>query len=864
MSQEHCIRTIIDETQTTLTKEEVADVVEMLIQYDIHPRNRQVFGPFSPEQGRIQQELESTTNARLVEARDILIARARLVAAQQRANVVMDAEKRAVREISYNAAPDTSLGIQSKLVGTNTPFHGSRDSAAAAIEGNVHNLLGAFDRELKANGLDRLFANRSLEREWARELEQLNMRNGQPGITGNRQAQQIAQAIYNMQRAGVEMLNTEGAFVGSYNGYISKTTHSAHLLRRMGEDEWVSLAQRHFDIDTIYPNRAPEFIDNALREQYRRIASGLHDSYDPAELDVITYSAGQNMAKKVSERRVIHFKSADDWLAYMEQASEMTPTQVIFQSAMSMSRDAGLMRVWGTNPKRALETDFVMSLQRARDAGDMDLVQRLNEQRRHYDLWMSYMTGEANHVHNQTANLIVHNTLAVQRMAKLGFLPFAQLTDLASVAGELRYQGVGFVDRLTATLGGYIRGGHGSEKRQVSELLNAFIEGEIGQYGALMEVNDPRISGGFTGRIHQIQEWFFRYTGAMAMTNRARGSVMVMMSRNLGQHKDTPWVNMDAPEQRIMQAFSIGEHEWDALRQAPWLVGNEGRTYLTPRDALAIPDAAIDAYNQATGTVNEYGAFRRQMADRLYAYYADRMDYGVLQPGVAERAILYQGAAADTPLGAALRLAMQFKSFTVAMLRRTWGREIYGGQSSMGAIGGLMQFFILGTILGIVSNGLNQLLKGQDPTSQWDEFPTQAVLAGFTRAGAASIMGDYLFGQWNRHGTSLAAYALGPTMGEVERFSSIYAALVRGENPSGDVIRFARSITPFTNMFYTKLATDWLFWNALTEAANPGYLRRMQRRLKKDQGIEFLGTPGFVESITGDSSFAPSEWQAGN
>lgn len=862
MSIDRCLRTIIDETGTTLPKEDIADVVEMLIQYQIHPRNRQVFGPFSPEQGRIMTELEQPSTQRLQEARDILIARAQLIAAQQRANVVMDAEKRARRTLSYTHAPDPALGIQSKLVGTNAPFLGSRDSAAAAIEGNVHNLLGAFDRELKAHGLDREFASRGFEQEWARELHELNRTNGQPGITGSPQGLQIAQIIHTMQRNGVQMLNNEGAFIGRYDGYISKTTHSAHLLRRMGEDAWVALGQQHFDIATIYPNRTPQFIEDALRQQYRRIASGLHDSYDPAELDLMTYSPGQNLAKKISESRVIHFKSADDWLAYMNVASEMTPTQVIFQSAMSMSRDAGIMRIWGTNPKRALETDFITQLQQARDRGDMAMVQRLNEQRAHYDTWMAYMTGEANHVHNQTANLIVHNTLAIQRMAKLGFLPFAQLTDLASVAGELRYQGVGIVDRLTAVTTSYFRGGATSEKRQVAELLNAYIEGEIGQYGALMEVNDPRIAGGFTGRLHQIQEWFFRYTGATAMTNRARGSVMYMMSRNMGQQRGKSWAQLDAPEQRIMRAFSIEEDEWAALNAANWTRGHAGNTYLTPRDAYNIPDAAIDAYNQARGTAMDYHEFRRTMADRLYSYYADRMDYGVLQPGIAERAIMYQGKPADTALGAALRLAMQFKSFTVAMLRRTWGREIYGGQSNLGKMAGLMQFMVLGTALGTLSNALTQLAKGQDPFSQWDEFPTQALLAGFTRAGAASVMGDFLFGEWNRHGTSLTAYALGPTFGESDKFLTMYAKMIRGENPAGDAIRLARSITPFTNMFYTKLATDYLFWNALTEAANPGYQRRLERRLKRDQGIEFLDTPDAINYLTGSRSFAPNDFRA--
>src|SRR5262245_16810666 len=125
MSIDRCLRTIIEETQTQLPKEDVASIVEMMIAYDQHPRNRQVFGPFSPEQGRMQTALENPASQRLANARDIMIARARLVAAQQAANVVMDAAKGAERYATYTNAPSRAMGLQAKLIGTNTPFLGS-------------------------------------------------------------------------------------------------------------------------------------------------------------------------------------------------------------------------------------------------------------------------------------------------------------------------------------------------------------------------------------------------------------------------------------------------------------------------------------------------------------------------------------------------------------------------------------------------------------------------------------------------------------------------------------------------------------------------------------------------------------------
>lgn len=856
MNADRCIRQIIDNTGTSLSKQEVGQIMEMLIAYDVHPRNQQVFGPFSPEQGRVQTAIEGAVSPdQLAVARDILIARARVVAAQQRANVVMDAAKRADRFATYANAGDEALGVQAKLIGTNTPFLGNRDSAAAAIEANTFQLLGEFDAELKAAGVDRLFASGAMERDWTRELYELNRTTPGPRrpVTNNPQALQIARIVQNLQRRGLEMVNREGAYVGSYDGYISRTTHSSDLIRRMGEDAWVGYAQQYFDIATIYPNRTAQHIEEQLRAQYKRIASGKHDSYDPEELDLIANVPGQNMAKKVSESRVIHFRDAESWLNYMAVASDQTPSQVIIGAAQKAARDAALMRIWGTNPKASLAADVQLLQQQARDRGDFDAVDRLATQERSYNLWMGYMTGEANQVHNQTWARITSNTLAIQRMGKLGFLPFAQLVDLASVGGELRYQGVGFIDRMTASLSGYFRGGVGSEKRQVADLLGAYFEGELSQYNAHLEINDPRMLGGFTGRVNRLQDIFFRYSGAQALTNRARGGLLHMMSRHMGAQYGTLWARMDEPERRIMEAFNIGEHEWAALNRAMWTVGAEGNTFLTPRDAMNIPDAAIAQYNVAVGRVWEYGEFRDAMAQRLYSYYADRMGYGVLSPGVGEKALLYFGAKPGSPLGVALRLITQFKSFMVANFRRTWGREINGGQGALGAMAGIAEYAVTGATLGVLANGMNQLFKGQDPFSQWENDPTSAVLAGLTRAGTSSVIGDFLFSPVNRHSQNLAEYALGPTVGSAQTLWNAVDNMRKGENPSGDLLRFTRGLTPFSNLWYTKLGLDYLIWNGLTEASNPGYLRRTERNMKKTQGLEFLKRP---------VDMSPNQWRA--
>jgi hypothetical protein len=49
--------------------------------------------------------------------------------------------------------------------------------------------------------------------------------------------------------------------------------------------------------------------------------------------------------------------------------------------------------------------------------------------------------------------------------------------------------------------------------------------------------------------------------------------------------------------------------------------------------------------------------------------------------------------------------------------------------------------------------------------------------------------------------------------------------------------------TPFMNLFYSRIVLDYLVLYQIQEALNPGYLRRMERQVEREQGQEFLLAP---------------------
>ena len=119
---EDCIARIIRATNSKLTKNEVGDIMEMILRYAQNPKAKKVFGPFSPEQGRVQEALENAPkDSDLSAARDTIIARARLIAAQQQANRAMNAVKLNDRLKMYEGAPSYHLGAWKLPLSARTP-----------------------------------------------------------------------------------------------------------------------------------------------------------------------------------------------------------------------------------------------------------------------------------------------------------------------------------------------------------------------------------------------------------------------------------------------------------------------------------------------------------------------------------------------------------------------------------------------------------------------------------------------------------------------------------------------------------------------------------------------------------------------
>ena len=106
------------------------------------------------------------------------------------------------------------------------------------------------------------------------------------------------------------------------------------------------------------------------------------------------------------------------------------------------------------------------------------------------------------------------------------------------------------------------------------------------------------------------------------------------------------------------------------------------------------------------------------------------------------------------------------------------------------------------------------------------------------------IYGDFLFGEMkNRFGGNPISTFLGPTAGAANDLFDLFGRVKAGEDPSIQAWRFLMNNFPGINLFYTRIALDYLILYRVQESLSPGYLRRLERRVREENEQEFLVFP---------------------
>ncbi len=738
---------------------------------------------------------------------------------------------------------DPVEGLKAVMVGIQKPLPGARQSVDSAYLALARKFQGGMLSDLRRAGLLEVLNSRAIDRDIARELWEIRP-DGSPGISGSREAREIAAIVNKWQKETLTRLNRAGAYVQELKGYIVRQSHDFRKVTKAGFDNWKEFIARRLDYDRTIGTGNP---DEVLPLIYSDLVKGKQLLLPEDQL--VRPGRGPDIARKVSEHREIHFRDADSWFEYNQRFGNKSIGESAFSALDQAARNIALLEAFGPEPEAMLKTVIQDLVDKAdvRTKPGINTVAALRGETRAgqmLQLYFDELSGKTNIKANNLTARVGRGWRALNTLSKLGLATVSSITDVATKAAELNYQGVNLLEAYARSLADILQGRGGEWKREFADLLGAGFEGALGDVHGRFTTTDD-LPGGMT----KAMQLFFKWNGLNWWTDANKTGTILMLARHLGLQGEKSFEALPVELQRSLPMYGIDGGRWGLLRtlvkEAP-----DGRKYLSPEGIADLPSKAVrEAFGAPRANEREVLRMKDELETSLRAYLADRTDHAIFSPGAYEKTIATLGTQAGTPLGEAVRMLMQFKQFSITGISRGLGRAIYGKGADTIAQAlfkgkadfvGLAHLMVSTTVFGYLAMAAKDIIKGKTPRDPKDP---KTWVSSFVQGGGAGILGDFVFGEFNRFGSSFLSSMTGPAAGQVESLAELWAKFRSGDDAAAQAVKFVINNTPFINLAYVRPALDYLFLYHVQEALNPGYLRRMERRFKKENDQVFLFPP---------------------
>lgn len=788
-------------------------------------------------------------------AADELAKQAEHAAIIERRNALINTRRRAelVSYIRRDFADRPDLGIESFLVGTNLARQGSRLSVAAEQKALGDAYIGGMINDLERGDLLPILSKGDSDQDIADALWRIGKGQETDGL--NPQVVEIAKIIQKYQETTRIDANRAGASIGKIDGYVTRQSHDADKMASAGFDKWMADILPRLD-----PVTFDGIGDNAsfLKGIYDGLISGDHLKADTGAKPS-GFKGPANLAKKLSQERVLHFSDGVAWHDYNKLYGTGNLREAVLRGLDLAGQNTALMRKLGTNPEANLNMAMDVIKEDLRKSDTPDALKNFNDARRGViENRYKEVSGQTRIAGSSYGARISANLRAWQSLSKLGGALLSSFTDLPVAASEFRYQGRNYLGALGEMAGGLVKGRGSKEQREILSSFGVYADSMRGEIMRRFSADDS-----MGGKMSKGMNHFFRLNGLSWWTDANKASAGLMMAHDLAHNKGKVWGELSDQYKRALGLYDLDAGKWDLLRSMETRMA-DGKDYMTTDGISSIPVESIEAYLKGAGRPVSDAAVRetRENLDRsMRAYVNDRVSYAVLEPDARTRSIINQGTQPGTVPGELIRFATQFKSFPAAYMQKTLGRELYGrgyaptplGQGYRGSkdliaalrngngeVLGMAQLLLWTTAFGYLSMASKDLAKQRTPRSPEDP---STWLAAMLQGGGLGIFGDYLFGEASRFGNKPLESAAGPVLGTAASAIDLWSKVRSGDDAASSAFRLAQNNTPFLNLFYTRIALDHLFFYSVQEALNPGSLRRTEQRIQKENNQEFLIRP---------------------
>ena len=770
--------------------------------------------------------------------------------------------RKKVQELLDTFDGDEQEGLIALLVGSNRLTMGARSSVGVAQNAAQGQLVAAFDAEVTANNLDGMFdkADGKLQEELAITQQQIS--EGMEVTTKNQDIKKLAEIMEKHSELTRQALNARGANIPKMWGYVVRQSHDQFNVRaaanRLGKNieeivadpnlkgtdinynknftAWKNFIMQYLDGDRTFGNT--DNIDSFLMNSYNSLVGNKIQVADGAS----GVFGSNSVTKGISNKRVLHFKSAKDWYAYNEKFGTGSLKETYYSGLMTAGRNIGMLDTLGTKPKENFEKIRVAISNRM--LANNRSTESLSSYRQ-FEKFMNVVDGTVYTFDGGKFGFAVAKWSAIGRavgnVAKLGGAVISAAADIGIYASEMKYQGRSFLGGMGEAMGGIGKIKNTKQKRDIAKGLGFLGDGTTYDISGRFQVGD-NLNKGWT----KIQRTFFKYNLLSWWTNTLKENSMLGMANYYANQKNLSFNQLNKPLQSFFGLYNIDATKWDIIRKTAMSKADDGTEFINISELSNMSDADI---KKITG-MNDLSKTELQMEKDKFKYSVsgmllDRSIFAVIEPDARTKGTMTQGTLAGTGMGEAIRFVGQFKAFPMAIGNKVLGREIAflrkGPNQDIGrGIKGLASIVVVSGFMGYMSMTAKDLLKGKEPRDP-NNFKT--IMAAFLQGGGLGIYGDVLFKE-QRDAGSVAAGLIGPFPTTVIDLGLALKYAITGEGGKAGraAYRTISSNIPFLNLFYLKAAFDYMIGFQIMETMNPGVLKRVEKRMKKDYNQEYLFT----------------------
>jgi len=748
-------------------------------------------------------------------------------------------------------------GLTAVLVGSNFQKAGSRASVALAQLSQYRQIVVSFNEKLREKNLESLFAkaNEDIDRRLSRTIWELG--EDKPITEKNKDIVELAKVINEFSETLRIKYNNFGANINKLPGWIVRQSHDPFQLRNAmdvlnlknnknikeinGSAErnlaaWKAyikpkLDERTFDgVDAKDRDQFLTYVYNSLIRNEHQIAEGAGGHY-----------GGKSITSKLNAKRVLHFKTADDWFDYNSKFGGGNLRESLFAGFNYAGRNIGLMSTLGTNPKASFEKIGRLVEKNLIDKGEQGKAQKVGDylkiqgrSERHF----AEIDGSVNSINSFSGARWSGITRSILSMAKLGGAVVSALADIHLYGRELKYQGRSYLGGITEAMTRLGKIKNSKRKIEIAEQLGFIADNVIYDLAARYSTGDT-LNRSFT----KLQRTFFKLNLLQWWTNSLKEGAMLGMGNYVAKQRKIAFNNLDPKFKRLINHFGIDEKIWNVIRKMDVEKAEDGKEFFSVRQIDNLSDDTIKSLaNLKKMSKRQIDIFKDNLKTKVSGMFLDRSTYAVIEPDARTRSFMKGGLHAGTFWGEAARFMFQFKAFPLAILQKAMGREISSFRAGNYGEGfwGVVSLIVGSGIFGYISMTAKDLLRGKSPK---DPTKKQTFFNAMLQGGGLGIYGDFLFSK-SFSGLDILATAAGPAATEFAKAANAIRYAVQGE-PSKAGKAAYKSIVgniPFLNLFYLKTAFDYAIGYQIMETLSPGHLRKMEKKMKKETGQEFLLT----------------------